>query len=92
MGRRYKATVVIGAGEEGGEWMAVVREVGGWGDVWEVGAVELAMGRKRGGGGDKEEAPGDAGANRRDGPDPQLSCHLVPLVISPWPGEVGHRA
>ena len=76
MGRRYKATVVIGAGEEGGEWMAVVREVGGWGDVWEVGAVDLVMGRKRGGGGDKEEAPGDAGANKRDGPRP--SAELSP--------------
>lgn len=48
MGKQYKATVAIRAGEEGGEWMAVVREVGGWGDVWEVGAIELAMGRKRG--------------------------------------------
>lgn len=48
MGRQYKATVAIRAGEEGGKWMAVVREVGGWGDVWEVGATELAMGRKRG--------------------------------------------
>ena len=50
MGRQYKATVAIRAGEEGGEWMAVLREVGGWGDVWEVEATELAMGRKRGSG------------------------------------------
>lgn len=50
VGRQYKATVAIRAGEEGGEWMAVLREVGGWGDVWEVEATELAMGRKRGSG------------------------------------------